>query len=59
MENAILLILREDPSANQSDIAAKTGKSIATVKRAMKGLADTGMIRRVGGKRYGHWEFGE
>ena len=59
LENAILLILREDPSANQSDIAAKTGKSIATVKRAMKGLADTGMIRRVGGKRYGHWEFGE
>ena len=40
----------------QAEIAERVGKSLPTVKRAMKRLSDAGAIRRVGGKRFGKWE---
>lgn len=56
LEHAILALLREDPSMSQAEIAGKVGKSLPTIKRAMKRLSDAGVIRRVGGKRFGTWE---
>lgn len=56
LESAILAILREDPSTPQSEIAERVGKSLPTIKRAMKHLSESGAIRRVGGKRFGRWE---
>ena len=58
LEDAILALLREDPSMPQAEIAKRVGKSLPTVKRAMKQLSETGAIRRVGGKRFGKWEIG-
>lgn len=51
-----IALLREESSIPQAEIAEKVGKSISTVKRAMKKLSDSGAIRRVGGKRFGRWE---
>lgn len=56
LENAILSLVREDPSIGQGEIAEKVGKSVPTVKRAMKRMSDAGIIRRIGGKRFGSWE---
>ena len=56
LENAILSLVQEDPSIGQDEIAEKVGKSVPTVKRAMKRMSDAGVIRRTGGKRFGSWE---
>lgn len=56
LETAILSLVRDDPSIGQSEIAVRVGKSVPTVKRAMKRMSDAGIIRRTGGKRYGSWE---
>ena len=53
LEHAVLALLREDPSISQAEIADKVGKSLPTVKRAMKRLSEADVIRRVGGKRFG------
>ena len=55
-ESAILAPLRDDPSMQQAEIAERIGKSLPTVKRAMKRLSDSGAVRRVGGRRFGKWE---
>lgn len=56
LESAILALLRDNPSMQQAEIAERIGKSLPTVKRAMKRLSDSGAVRRVGGKRFGKWE---
>jgi len=56
LESAILSLIREDSSIGQGEIAERVGKSVPTVKRAMKRMSDTGIIRRIGGKRFGSWE---
>ena len=43
-------------SMPQAEIAERVGKSLPAVKRAMKRLSDSGVIRRVGGKRFGKEE---
>ena len=54
--SAILELLRESPSMTQGEIADRVGKSVPTVKRAMRRLVESGAIARTGGKRYGSWE---
>lgn len=56
LESAILELLCESPSMTQNEIADRVGKSVPTVKRAMKKLVKSGAIVRIGGKRYGSWE---
>ena len=56
LEKQIIRLLSENDKLNQKQIAAKTGKSIVSVQRAMKKLSERGKILRVGGKRFGHWE---
>ena len=56
LENQITQLLIENNRLSQKQIAEKTGRSIATVQRAMKKLSKQGKIVREGGKRFGHWE---
>lgn len=56
LENQIIKLLSENNKLNQKQIAAKTGKSIATVQRTMKKLTEQRRIIREGGKRFGHWK---
>ena len=56
LENQITQLLIENNRLSQKQIAEKTGRSIATVQRAMKKLSEQGKIVREGGKRFGHWE---
>ena len=49
-------LLAENNKLNQKQIAARTGKSIASVQRTMKKLSEQGRIIREGGKRFGHLE---
>ena len=56
LENQITQLLIKDNRLSQKQIAAKTGRSIASVQRAMKKLSEQGKIVREGGKRFGHWK---
>ena len=56
LEKQIIRLLSDDPMITQIDLSRKTGKSIATIKRAIRKLSDEGRITRVDGKRFGHWE---
>jgi len=55
----ITALLIENPSFTQDELAERTKVSIPTIKRTMKILSENGMITRVGGKRYGHWQVNE
>lgn len=53
---AILRVIAANPSITQKQLAEQTGKSERTVKRRMMDLQEKQYIRRVNGKRHGHWE---
>ena len=55
-ELAVLRLLKANPKAKQTEIAAKIGKSDRTVKRIMDSLKEKGFIARRNGKRDGWWE---
>ena len=48
--------LAENNRLNQKQIASKTRRSLATIRRPMKKLSLQGKIVREGGRRFGHWE---
>lgn len=56
LENKVLDLLKRTPEITQVELAEKTNVSIPSVKRVMKKLSESGVIVRVGGRRYGHWE---
>ncbi|MBQ3282192.1 MAG: putative DNA binding domain-containing protein [Eubacterium sp.] len=56
LANKVLKLITDNPWINQQNMSERTGVSIATIKRLQKRLTDSGIIIRVGGKRYGHWE---
>lgn len=55
-ELAVLELVTKNPTIKQKELAEKTGKSVATIKRIMKSLQERNYIRRESGKRYGKWE---
>jgi fido (protein-threonine AMPylation protein) len=55
-ELAVLRAIAENPQITQKALAATIGKSERTVKTRMIDLQEKGYLRRVGGKRSGHWE---
>ena len=55
-EMALLRIVQDNPSVTQKEIAAQMGKSERTVKTITVHLQEKGILRRVNGKRNGHWE---
>ncbi len=51
----LLLLLRENPSITQTELASMMNKSRRYVQTMMKQLIDEGVIERVGSKRIGTW----
>lgn len=55
-EQAVLNLIKEDPTLTQQEIHQKLGLSLGIVKRATLALQQKGYIERVGGKKHGRWE---
>lgn len=55
-ETLTLKLLKDNPHATQADIAARIGKSPATVKRLTMALQRKGLLTRRNGRRDGWWE---
>lgn len=51
----LLLLLRENPSITQTELANMLNKSRRSVQTIIKQLIDEGVIERVGSKRIGTW----
>ena len=54
-EQAIINILKSNPTIRQKDIALKINKSVRTIKKYMLSMQDKGLIERKNGKRNGEW----
>ena len=54
-EQAILNVIRINPSIKQKDIAMQINKSLRTVKNYMAEMQKNGIIERKNGKRDGEW----
>jgi len=54
-EQAIINIIKEDPTTTQEEIAIKINKSLRTVKNYMSDMQDKGLIERVNSKKSGEW----
>lgn len=52
---SLFLILKENPSATYSEISAKLGVSVATIKRNIQHLKKLGIIAREGSDKTGKW----
>ena len=55
IEKSVLALLDAPQRYSKSDIAAKIGKSQATVQRTIKRLTEQGRIKRVGSNKTGYW----
>lgn len=56
---AIIGILQNKPRITLQEIADTIGKSLRTVKIAIKSLQERGLVERVGGKKNGSWKVKE
>ena len=54
----ILTLLREKPDLRQSELAEALGLSVKAIEKIVRQLKDANLIRRAGGKKFGHWEVG-
>ena len=52
----ILDVVRDNPHITQHEIATSLNLSLRGVEDMIKRAREKGLIRRVGGKRFGHWE---
>jgi len=52
----IMEILRNNPSITLQEVADKIGKSLRTVKTAIKALQEQGLVEHIGGKKNGTWK---
>ena len=55
-EATIIELMKTDPSMKISEIADALNVSSRTVDNLVASLVEKGLIRRVGGKKSGHWE---
>ena len=53
--NAILALIKQNPSITYEALTEKTGKSRRTISRIITELKTTGTIARVGSDKTGHW----
>jgi len=56
VKKGILAQLKQNPNANYSSLAENTGYSTATIKRHIQELKKSGLIKRIGSDKKGHWE---
>jgi predicted HTH transcriptional regulator len=52
----VLQMMAKQPEATLEMIAENIGKTLKTVKRAVKNLKDSGYVKRIGPRKTGHWE---
>jgi ATP-dependent DNA helicase RecG len=52
----ILTALRATPNLTHNQLAETTGISLATIRREIKNLKESGSIKRIGSDKTGHWE---
>lgn len=57
--NAILALIKQNPSITYEDLTKKTGKSRRTISRIITELKTTGTLVRVGSDKSGHWEINQ
>lgn len=55
-ERGILAACREKPSVTVQELTDRLGVSVRTVKRSLAALQKQGRLRRVGGRKFGHWD---
>ena len=55
-ESRIVRIIADNPNIKAEEIASLLGVSLRTVKSLIAVLVKNGIIIRVGGKKFGHWE---
>lgn len=53
---AIRALLAQNPTMTRKEMAARIGKDLRTIDRAIKQLQDKQQLRRVGSDKTGHWE---
>ena len=56
VKKEILAHLKQNPNANYTALAEKTGYSAATIKRHIQELKKLGLIERIGSDKTGHWK---
>ena len=54
-EQAIINIIKNNPTIKQDEIAKEINKSVRTVKNRMIDMQEKGIIERKNGKRNGEW----
>lgn len=54
-EDLIVEILKENPHVTLQEVADKMEKSLRTIKLTVKGLQESGLVSRAGGKKNGYW----
>lgn len=55
-EARLLVLLKTNPSIKTEELAEELGVSLRTVKSIVAILKKEGKLKRVGGKKYGHWK---
>ena len=56
LADIILSELHENPELTQKELSQKCNVPYRSLQRKMDKLKESGVVTRVGGKRYGHWE---
>ncbi len=56
---AVLTVLRGNPSFTLAEVADTIGKSVSAVERAAQKLKDQGLLKFIGPQKGGHWEVSE
>ena len=63
MEDTIVLrvieILRDEPDISQDNLGKRLGLTRRIIQKNINFLKETGRIKRIGGKRYGHWQIND
>jgi|GEM_PF-2463391 len=59
VKQTILNCTQQNPKAIYIEIANKTGYSISKIKRHIRELKKTGVIKRIGSEKTGYWGINE
>ncbi len=55
----IIELISDNSGIKMSEMAEKLEVTTRTIEREMKKLRESGRVKRVGGKRYGHWKIND
>ena len=56
MEEAILCLIRDNKDITTTEMAEYLAVNRRTIQRVLDDLKNKDIVKRKGGKRYGHWE---